>query len=188
MRKNFKEVIGVNSQGNFIFADVNLRWSDEKGITFSASFDEVKPVVLTDALVRSRTRSIIQSMPEQSLSMLDLLDMTIEDAVDKFLNRRNFQIEDVMDISLHSKFYWIDGVEEDIVMESVGCGQLDIDKMEIDYFYPSMAEYLIDLWLCNHLDTISAHNEKKIRDYFNRAEKLQPEDWILNKIKSIIGN
>lgn len=188
MRKEFKEVIGVNSQGNFIFTDVTVRWSDEKGITFSASFDEVKPVVLTDALVRSRTRSLIQSMPEQSLSMLDLLGMSIEDAVDKFLNRRNFQIEDVMDISLHPKFYWINGVGDDVVMESVGCGQIDVDKMDINYFYPAMAEYIIGLWSSNHLETITTHQEKRIRDYFNRAEKLQPEDWILNKIKSIIGN
>lgn len=173
--------MGATKDKTLVFA--NIRVSGGNRGYFSVSFDEVSPFIASSDYLRERFSG----------------EMDCYDKVDKYdlcerFNCRPSELEDVMfgdiyhsgtiedivDISLYPECYYIEGINDPIYFESVGCGQHDTrDRLiPID---PEFSEWLHNMWDKYHLQTLSDdYKEMTTEKVMNYLDSLNEEEWIQN--------
>lgn len=173
-------LIGTTNQG-LIFADVNKR-EDQ----FSVSFDEVDVVIATNELLEQRAKNLFDCVDDATITeLLERFDCTLSELPKEYAY--HYPYEGVLDCSLYPEIYFIPKVsDDDIVFESVGCGQHD--PRTIESFRPIFPEFnkkLLSLWDNFHLKDIPQSEweqlqkikQEKYKD-FNEEEYV--EQWIIN--------
>ena len=174
-----KILLGATEDGTIVFANVEIR---ER--IFSASFDEVRPVEVTDEYLRERVEGMLDCMDALStLEMLEAYGCRPSELVDYFIRDQlwNWGVEGILDISLYPESFSIEGYDGEIYFESESCGQHDTRE----YLIPinkEFSEWLHSLWDTHHLCSLTDEEvdnvERIIREYEDEVGDI--EEWIQN--------
>jgi len=178
-----KILLGATEEGTIVFANVEIRERNGEK-TFSASFDEVRPVEVTDEYLRERVEGMLEIMDALStLEMLEAYDCRPSELVDYYMRDRlqDCGVADILDISLYPESFSIEGHEDEIYFESESCGQHDTRE----YLIPinkEFSEWLHSLWDTYHLKQLPEEEVdnviKRIKEYENEVGDI--EGWIQN--------
>ncbi len=176
-----KILLGATEDGTIVFANVEIR---ERNGEFSASFDEVRPVEVTDEYLRERVEVMLECMSkDELLNMLEDYDCRPSELVDYFMRDQlwNYGVEGILDISLYPESFSIEGYDDEIYFESESCGQHDTRE----YLIPinkEFSEWLHSLWdtyhLCSLTDEEVDNVIKRIKEYEDEVGDI--EEWIQN--------
>ena len=150
-----KILLGATEDGTIVFAKVEIRERNGERI-FSVSFDEVRPVVVTEEYMRERAEEILDGLDRGSLyDLCKRFDCRPSELVDYFMHDQleNFGVEGIIDISLYPESFSVDDYEDEIYFESVSCGQNDTRDILIP-IYPEFSEWLHSLWESYHLQQL----------------------------------
>ena len=177
-----KILLGATEDGTIVFTNVEIRERNGERI-FSVSFDEVRPVVVTEEYMRERVAEMLEGINKDDLfSMLEDYDCRPSELVDYFMHDQleNFGVEGIIDISLYPESFSVDDYEDEIYFESVSCGQNDTRDILIP-IYPEFSEWLHSLWESYHLQQLPeeyGNIEMRIREYEEKVGDI--EEWIQN--------
>ena len=173
--------MGATKDMTLVFA--NIRVSDEHRNYFSVSFSEVSPFIASDEYLRERFRGKVDSFDKVDrydlCERFDCKPSELEDVM--FWDIYNYgTVEDIVDITLYPESYYIEGIDDLIYFESMGCGQMDTrDRLiPID---PEFSEWLHNMWCKYHLKVISDdYKEKTTKKVMKYLDQLNKEEWIQN--------
>ena len=180
MRNEFEKVLlGATKEGTLVFANISL--SEGNRDYFSVSFDEVRPFLATIEFLRERFSGVMDCYDKADkydfCERFNCRPSELEEVM--FWDIYHYgTVEDIVDISLYSESYSIDGYEDDVYFESDGCGQNDTrDRLiPID---PEFSEWLHNMWDKYHLQTLSGDYKEmtteKVKKYL---DQLNEEEWI----------
>ena len=170
-----KTLIGMTSENELVFAEFELKDNNHSKNHFTASFDIVTPVIVTDEYLRERAEDLVESLdPESKWDIAERFNVAPSEIPDIILKHDG--IEGVLDISLFPENFLIDldGQDYDIYFESSSCGQHDIRQEGIEkYFVPKeFVEKLLWLWDNYHLKEL----DSKGLNEFYKLQNLLPEE------------
>ena len=175
-----KILLGATEEGTIVFANVEIRERNGEK-TFSASFDEVRPVEVTDEYLRERVEVMLECMSNGELfSMLEDYDCRPSELVDYFMRDqlRNFGVEGILDVSLYPESFFIEGHEDEIYFESESCGQHDTRE----YLIPinkEFSDWLHSLWDTYHLKQLPEEVYDNIKDKVEEyLDTFDESEWI----------
>jgi hypothetical protein len=178
-----KILLGATEDGTIVFANVEIRERNGERL-FSASFDEVRPVEVTDEYLRERVEVMLEGMNKDDLfSMLEDYDCRPSELVDYFIRDQlwNYGVEGILDISLYPESFSVEGYEDEIYFESDSCGQHDTRDVLIP-IDPEFSEWLHSLWDTYHLKQLTDDEVdnviKRIEEYEDEVGDI--EEWIQN--------
>ena len=173
-----KILLGATEDGTIVFANVEIR---ERNGEFSASFDEVRPVEVTDEYLRERVEGMLEIMDALStLEMLEAYDCRPSELVDYYMRDRlqDCGVADILDISLYPESFSIEGHEDEIYFESESCGQHDTRE----YLIPinkEFSEWLHSLWDTYHLKQLPEEVYDNIKDKVEEyLDTFDESEWI----------
>ena len=177
-----KILLGTTEEGNVIFANVEIRERNGEKI-FSASFDEVRPVEVTDEYLRERVVEMVKYMNKDDLfNLLEDYDCRPSELVDYFMQDllQKYGVEGILDISLYPESFSVEGFDE-IYFESVSCGQHDTRDILLP-INEAFSEWLHSLWDTYHLKQLPEEEVdnviKRIKEYEDEVGDI--EEWIQN--------
>ena len=175
-----KILLGATEDGTIVFANVHV--GGEHRNFFSVSFDEVRPVVVTDEFLRERAEEILDGLDRGSLyDLCERFDCRPSELVDYFMRDQleNFGVEGILDISLYPESFSIEGYDGEIYFESESCGQ-DGTRDILIPIDPEFSEWLHSLWDSYHLQQLPEEEydniEVRIREYEEKVGDI--EEWI----------
>jgi len=178
-----KILLGATEDGTIVFANVEIRERNGERI-FSASFDEVRPVEVTDEYLRERAEGMLDCMDVLStLEMLEAYDCRPSELVDYYMRDQlqNYGVEGILDVSLYPESFSVEGYDDEIYFESEACGQHDTRE----YLIPinkEFSEWLHSFWDTYHLQQLTDDEVdnviKKIKEYEDEVGDI--EEWIQN--------
>ena len=178
-----KILLGATEDGTIVFANVEIRERNGERI-FSASFDEVRPVEVTDEFLKERAEGILEGMNKDDLyCMLEDYDCRPSELVDYFIQDmlQNYGVEGILDVSLYPESFSVEGYDDEIYFESEGCGQCDTRDYLIP-IDPEFSEWLHSFWdtyhLCSLTDEEVDNVERRIKEYEEEVGDI--EEWIQN--------
>ena len=178
-----KVLLGGTKEGTIVFANVEIRERNGEKI-FSASFDEVRPVEVTDEYLRERVEVMLECMSNDDiLNMLEDYDCRPSELVDYYMRDRlqDCGVADILDVSLYPESFSVIGYDDEIYFESVGCGQCDTRDILLP-INEEFSEWLHSLWDTYHLKQLPEEEVdnviKRIKEYENEVGDI--EEWIQN--------
>lgn len=185
MNKSVKMLIGTTEDNQLVFAEVSLR------NYFSVSFSMVSPFVATDEYLRNYFEGYLDGIDSDTkLNYLERLDCKFSELEDELFHEqlRNCGVEGIVDISLYSDSYPVEGLEDDVYFSSGSCGQCD--PREEEGFTPileSFTDKLFTMWETYHLKDIG----EEITNYFENDIKsyelaLQEPEWIQEWLEGLV--
>ena len=183
--REFRDVLlGATEEGTLVFADINVggRWEGSRDY-FSASFSVVRPFLATNEYLEMRAESYLDCGDKEFLyDMCERFDCSPNNLVDELVGEANYiGIESLVDISLYSETYRLDGYEDDMYFESEGGGQSDTrDRLiPID---SEFSEWLHSLWDTYHLQKLTEEEYGniiiKVSKYEGELEDVGEYKWI----------
>jgi hypothetical protein len=191
MNNEIKVLLGSTTNNTIVFANVHLPNANRD--YFSVSFDEVSPVVASDEYLKSHIDSILDGGVGNAyvLTLLKEYDCPYSELVETHKDRllQEYGVEGILDISLYPESFRIDGIDDDIYFESVGCGQNDtrialipINEIFVDWLHFNWDKY--------HLKEIDAEKAKIFKGILDKyADEVgNEEEWIENWLKTVWVN
>jgi hypothetical protein len=190
MNNEIKVLLGATKNDTLVFANVNLPNGNHD--YFSVSFDEVRPVVASDEYLKMCAESIIESYDNNDKYILcESFDCRPCELLDEYLQSQLtcYGVEGLMDISLYPEFFRIDGIDNDIYFESVGCGQNDIRERLIP-INEITSDWLHFNWDKYHLKAIDDEKAKIFKGILDKYanEVGNEEEWIKNWLETVWVN
>lgn len=169
--------LGVNHCEEVVFADFK---HDLRRNYFVASFDMVYPTVVTDDYLLERAEDWIDNIDgEIRWELCERYDCKPSELANEYLAECG--VSGVIDTSLFSESFQVDGVEGDIYFESSSCGQSDprlYGGMKTLFVSEDFFNTLMFLWDHYHLgemDDIGIENYNKLMDEYEQLEYREYE-------------
>lgn len=191
-----KMLLGFNKENkSLFFGKYEIRNGE-----FSASFSEVGLLEVNNKVLKWRAENILDSTDFEFVKRIankynvsvkendfDLADK-IELIAEKWINDYYVGVEEFLDTSLYYEYFTFN--DKDYYFESIGVGQLDIDRYNIEFVFPKFAKELIKLWNDYHLQEIPKNNfnnfVKLYEECYNDFDEYEyieglVEEWVVNE-------
>jgi hypothetical protein len=177
-------LLGATKEGTLVFANIHV--GGEHRNHFSVSFDEVRPVEVTDEYLKENVVEMIEGMGALStLEMLEAYDCRPSELVDYYMRDllQNYGVDGILDISLYPESFSIKGYDDEIYFESEGCGQHDTRDILIPIDL-EFSEWLHSLWYTYHLQQLTEEEygniSRVIEEYLSTIEEYKwIKEWLI---------
>jgi hypothetical protein len=190
MSREIKVLMGATTNNSIIFANIGL--PNEYRKNFSVSFDEVIPVVASDEYLKIMAENLVDGLGNaDKYNLCETYDCEPSELVDNYMHEQlmTYGVEGLLDISLYSESFRIDGINDDIYFESVGCGQNDTRNILIP-INEITSDWLHFNWEKYHLKEIGNEKIKIFKGILDKyADEIgNEEEWIENWLKTVWVN
>lgn len=151
---------------------------------FTASFSSVRPFNENDVDIEDYMQDYVGSMGKaEAYEQCEFYDCSPSELAERMAQEAD-SIADVIDCSLYSEFYTIDG--KDYYFESCSCGQYDSrDDMEL-YTNKRVYDKIHRLWDKYHLKQVDSAIELEVFELQQELAKIDEEDWITRFIRNFL--
>lgn len=178
-----KYLMGSTKNKELVFAEFEVRnWNGYP--EFTACFNSVRPFNENDVDIEGYIEESLYSYDKSTLyEMCENYDCSPSELAERMVQEID-SVADVIDCSLYSEFYPIDG--NDYYFESCSGGQYDSrDDMEI-YTNKRVYDAIHKLWDKYHLKQVDSAVELEVIELKNELAKIDEEKWIVDYIKEYI--
>jgi len=187
--KRRSQFMGTTENGTFVFMNVEINLSSEDELIFTANFDEVAPIILNHENLKNRAITIVECIEPSKLEELGIQQgLSLEEAAEQFINRRGFYCEEVVDMSLTNHLFFLEDIsDDDIALETVGCGQEDYTGRFKREFDGQANDDILRLWKAKHMKQITRHQMKKVLTHFDYTNDEQEREFLKDEIVRELG-
>lgn len=172
-------LLGATRDSEIVFADVEIRKTEDNRSILSVCFQSVRPFNVDEIDLEELAESYLECFDKGQLyDFCERYDCSPSNLVGEFADDCTY--EDLMDCSLYP--YELEADNGTYAFESGGCGQHDAtEEME---FYTNEKAFcdLIDFWKEFHLSEISEKSLARLMKVINKLESVDTDEWLIDFI------